>query len=103
MRTQKIMKLVKDLLLAAVFFGIGMAVTLEKAELTTGIQVFLGICVAGIPFGWRWASKVFTAFTVHGVLLKALISLFLGWLALPIALVGDIIGCFTAPSAKAAA
>ena len=99
MRNEKIAKLIKDLLLAAAFFGIGML--LLCTTLTGANLVVAALWVATLPFGWRWASKIFVAIGFISVLVKAVLSLFLGIPAIVIALVGDVCGIFFAQKAAA--
>lgn len=100
MRNEKIAKLIKDLLLAAAFFGIGMLLLMD-ASLTGASLVVAALWVASLPFGWRWASKIFVAIGFISVLVKAVLSLFLGIPAIVIALVGDVCGIFFTQKAAA--
>ncbi len=99
MRNEKIAKLIKDLLLGAAFFGIGML--LLCTTLTGANLVVAALWVATLPFGWRWASKIFVAIGFISVLVKTVLSLFLGIPAIVIALVGDVCGIFFTRKAAA--
>lgn len=86
--------LIKDIVIFAVTV-VGMAafwgsfMNMLMGDATMGI--FLSIFFTGIPFGWRWASKVITAVSLYGIVLKAMIALFLGWLAAPVTIIVDIV------------
>ena len=56
-----------------------------------GMGIFLAYCIAGIPSGWRWASHIITAVSGKGILIKLLISVFLGWVAVPVMFIKDIV------------
>ena len=85
--------LVKDLILAAIAFGIG--IMLLQSEATLGIANAgpLGFFAACIPFGWRWSSKIITACSLKGVGIKLLISLALGVVAIFVVLGWNILCC----------
>lgn len=53
--------------------------------------VVLVLVFGGIPFGWRWLSKVVTAIGLWGILIKFIGAFLLGWVALPVVIVKDII------------
>lgn len=88
----------KDVIKVAIFVGV-IAVIFTAVAIgdgnSLGESIFLGIGVSlilgGIPSGWRWASNIITAVSVTGIGIKAMISLFLGWIALPVRIVKDII------------
>lgn len=102
MKMEKFGKLVKDILLAGAFFGLAMLLNMGS-DMTTQNQIAIALFASGIPFGWRWASNIMTAVSVQGVLIKLGFSLLLGWLALMIALVGDVIAFLAAPRSASAA
>lgn len=56
----------------------------------------IGIFLAGIPFGWKFWSKIFVALSWQVLLLKLLLSIIAGWVALPIVLVKDVLVLATA-------
>ena len=60
----------------------------------------LATVFAGIPFGWRWASKLITAVSIKGIGIKLGIAFFLGWFAIYVVLIGDIIRCITSSAAE---
>ena len=49
-----------------------------------------GLFFAGIPFGWKFLTKLNCAVSSR-IVLKALLAVFVGWVALPLVLIGDII------------
>ena len=53
----------------------------------------LATVFAGIPFGWRWASKLITAVSLQGIGIKLGIAFFLGWFAIYVVLITDVIRC----------
>lgn len=79
-------RILKTVILAVVFALIGRMVAGDEQELQ---RVFM-IYFACLPFGWRWASKVFTAYSIWSILCKAVFSMLLGLIALPVVLIGDI-------------
>lgn len=98
MKKTAIFTLIKDILLAAAFAGIIYFISLEfLGPIAAPGMAFL---CAGVPFGWRWASKIITAVSLAGIGIKFVFSLLLGWLAIFVVIIGDIIRCFTAPSQK---
>lgn len=84
-------KLIKDIVL---FLSVGalfaVLTTLDSGIDLTGliVLVFLFGCV---PFGWRWASHIITAIGLWGIVIKFIISLFLGFIAAPVEIIKDII------------
>ena len=83
--------LIKDIILTAIFYGLGYLILAETDFGNTANNVFAPMFIAGIPFGWRWASKLITAVSIKGIGIKLSIAFFLGWFAIYIVLIGDII------------
>ena len=100
MKKNAISRLVKDAVLAAV--AILLAVAIYKS-CEGGILAATALFVPGIPFGWRWASKVITAITFHGIGIKLGIAMVLGWVAMPVVLISDVVRCIAAPKENAPA
>ena len=74
--------LIKDLIILAIAGAIGMAAS----------AVFpFGFMITGLPFGWKWASSIISAVSIKGIFIKALFSMFLGLIAVPVVLIKDII------------
>ena len=88
---KSIMNLVKDLLIAAPLFLFSIMLFSTENSLEPAVQGMLTFASSGIPFGWRWASKIITAVSLYGVGIKLLISLVLGMFAIVIVLGGDVI------------
>jgi hypothetical protein len=96
MKRNAIVKLVKDLIIVAILGGIGALMAFSDTSIAFGLQVFLTLAIGGLPFGWRWASKIITATSLKGIAIKALISALLGSVAIFFVLASDIIRCFVA-------
>ena len=84
-------QLVKDIATAIVAIAVIaiIAVTWMDQDFSGGI--IIGFFLSGIPFGWRWLSKIFTALGFLAIVAKLFGAILLGWVALPIVLVKDII------------
>lgn len=106
MRKKAIFTLVKDVVIAVlacflITFILGEGgIDIFKGQTNPYNCFFIGLLVAGIPFGWRWASKLFSAISARGILIKLVFALLLGWVAIFVVIIGDIIRCFTASSEK---
>ena len=88
--------LIKDAALIAITFGLvgsvlGISASGSMINIITTAMFF-----GGIPFGWRWASKIITAVSLQGILLKLAISFFLGWIAVWVVVGGDVISLIAA-------
>lgn len=96
MREEMKHQLIKDIVTAGIaWLVVGLVFSvLAGAGFFGGF--FIGFFCAGLPFGWRWISGVFTAFSLYAVLIKALLAMLLGWIALPVVIVKDIINYATA-------
>lgn len=93
---KSIITLVKDLVIAAILAGLTYVLFSIGDAFSSGALAFFCLSVAGIPFGWRWASKIITAASLKGVGIKLLIAVFLGWFAIFVVLGGDLIRCIWA-------
>lgn len=95
MKRNAIATLVKDLVLIAALglFAFGLCRT--DGTLSSGMEIFICIAIAGIPFGWRWASKIITAVSFKGIGIKLLIAVCLGCVALFVVALGDVIRAVT--------
>ncbi len=102
MKKQAISTLIKDVLIAVVAFAlISILLSILKVDFFYGgtlNRIALGLVLAGIPFGWRWGSKLFTAVSLVGIVIKLIFAVALGWLAIFVVIIGDIIRVFTAPN-----
>ena len=85
--------LIKDLLIAAIAFGIGMMLLQSEATFGAANPAPLAFFVACIPFGWRWSSKIITACSLKGVAIKAGISVLVGMFAIFVVIGWDVIRC----------
>ena len=85
--------LIKDVLLAVIAWGLGLALLHSGFDLEGAALQGAAFYVACIPFGWRWASNIITAVSLRGIGLKLLISLFLGMFAIFVVLGGDVLRC----------
>ena len=94
--SKAIFTLIKDAALIAITFGIVGPLLGVTASGSMINMIVTAMVFGGIPFGWRWASKIITAVSVQGILLKLTISFFLGWLAVWVVVGSDIIGLISA-------
>ena len=85
--------LIKDVILALVAWGISAMLLQSGFDMTGGDAAMLATMCAGIPFGWRWSSKIISAVSLKGVGIKLLISLFLGCFAIFLVIGLDVIRC----------
>ncbi len=82
--------LIKDITLAVIAWIVGSVLF----AMTSGMGIFCiipGLFVAGVPFGWRWLSNIFVAVSLQGIVAKLLGAIFLGWIAIFVVLIRDII------------
>lgn len=84
--------LIKDLLIIVILGGfmVFMANSISGGE-PTGIDIFLCFAITGIPFGWRWANKMFTAVSFKGLILKVVWAACLGCVAIFVIVIRDLI------------
>ncbi len=61
----------------------------------------LSIVVGPLPMGWRWGSRLISAVSFNGLVMKCFFCAFLGYIAIPVILIGDIIKIFTAKDSDA--
>lgn len=86
-------KLLKDLLTIAIGFGIMYAfVSMASASGTLTSADYFGCWMgSGLVFGWRIANSIITATGLVSLLIKFVLSIFLGMFAAPVVLVKDIV------------
>lgn len=84
-------RLIKDIVIAVIAWIVAAIVFIALADTGVVLGILTGFMCAGIPFGWRWTSKIFTAISLYTIAIKALLSIFLGWIALPVIIIKDII------------
>ena len=82
--------LIKDLLTIVILGGITLFID-NAAGGGTGMGTFLCFAITGIPFGWRWANKMFVAVTFKGFILKVLWAALLGCVAIFVVVIRDLI------------
>lgn len=85
--------LIKDIILALVAWGISAMLLQSGLGMPGGDAAMLATMCAGIPFGWRWSSKIISAVSLKGIGIKLFISLFLGMFAIFLVLGWDVICC----------
>lgn len=90
MKEQMKKQLIKDIIVAVVAWAV-VAIILVSMDNPLGFAIPMGLFFAGLPFGWRWASKIFTATSLIAILIKFILAMVLGWIALPITIIIDII------------
>ena len=91
MKKEALSVLIKDIIMIVVTVAIVSLILVGLGATDFDIFLVLAFVFGGIPFGWRWSSKLFTAVSFNAFLIKVLISVVLGWLAIWIVLIGDII------------
>ena len=107
MKRNAIAKMIKDIVFAAIAWGIFTLIlsfifgpygynSMDAHDIK-----MCAILFAGIPFGWRWASKIITAVTMKGVFIKLAIAFFLGWVAGIVVMIGDVVYLLTYLISKA--
>lgn len=101
MKKNAIAKLIKDVLLVVV---VGLIAYLVLSyEFGKCAEVFAAAWAIGcLPYGWRTVSKIVTAMSIQGIMIKLLVSVCLGWLIVPVVLVVDVIRCLVGKIADAA-
>ena len=85
--------LIKDIILALVAWGISAMLLQSGLGMPGGDAAMLATMCAGIPFGWRWSSKIISAVSLKGIGIKLFISLLLGMFAIFLVLGWDVICC----------
>ena len=89
-------QLIKDIIFAVVAWIIGTIFFASTMDESFAISAIPGFFLSGIPFGWRWLSKIFISLSLPMVFIKAILSLVLGFIALPITIIKDIMTFVTA-------
>ncbi|MBR2715126.1 MAG: hypothetical protein IKB73_02835 [Ruminococcus sp.] len=88
-------RLIKDVILAVVAWLIFGLLLSSIGELG-GVGFIVSIFLAGVPFGWRWMSKIFVALSFTTIMIKLILSMVLGWLAIFVVLIKDVIDYLSA-------
>ena len=82
---------IKDLLTIAVIGGFLLFVEKLADSNPSGLELFLCFAITGIPFGWRWANKMFVAVSFKGFVLKVVWAACLGCVAIFVIVIKDLI------------
>ena len=90
-KKQAIKQLVKDIIIAVAATLIIAFLFVDMGACDFAMGLLVGFLLSGIPFGWRWLSNVFVAIGFLTILAKLFGSILLGWIALPIVLIKDIV------------
>ena len=93
MKKNAFVTLGKDILLAVIAWAIGSMLLSSGFGMDVSDARMMATLCAGIPFGWRIASKFITAVSMRGVLEKLGIALLVGMFAIFIVLGWDIVCC----------
>ncbi len=88
-------RLIRDIIIAVVAWGVGSLLFATLGELGF-LGILAGLFVAGVPFGWMWLSKIFSAWSLPSIVAKFLGSIILGWIAIFVVLILDIVHVITA-------
>jgi len=89
-RREAKLTLIKHIILAVVAWGVGALFFGTLAEL--GIfGIFPALFLAGVPFGWMWLSRIFHVYSLNSFIFKLLLSIVIGWFAIFVVLILDII------------
>lgn len=92
MKNPALRPLIKDLLIIVILGGfmLFMANTINDGN-PPAIDLFICFAITGIPFGWRWAKKMFVALTVKGFFIKVLWAALFGFVAIFVFLIRDLV------------
>ena len=99
-KKQAVTRLVKDIILAVAATIIIAFIFTAMGACDFAMGLLAGFMLSGIPFGWRWLSKIFTALGLLAIIAKFFGAMLLGWLALPIVLIKDIIQVISSAKAE---
>ena len=95
MKNPALRPLIKDILIIAILGGFTAIVLGSMSQYSdagwTGLETFCLLAITGIPFGWRWAKKMFVAITIKGFFIKVLWAALLGCIAIFVVVIGDLI------------
>ena len=89
-KTESRKTLIKDIIFILIAFVCSTIVAVGIGE-DIDMAILFSIFFCGIPFGWRWLSKLFISLGLVTVLIKFMLSVFVGWIALPVVFIKDII------------
>ena len=90
--------LIKDLItagisvvVAAIIIGVMVGSTGGGVLSAIFVGIVCGFYCAGLPFGWKWISKVVTAIGWLAILIKIFVAIALGLIAFPVTIIIDIV------------
>ncbi len=89
-------QLIKDIVIAIVAWIISAIIMGAIAGDGFFVAILLGFACAGIPFGWKWLSSLFVALNLYTVVFKFILAVLLGFIALPVVIIKDIVAYCTA-------
>ena len=93
MKKNAFIALAKDSIIALATWGIFALLIGSLFEIDAAGAKMFAIYFAGLPFGWRIASKVITAVSLKGLGIKFLIATFVGCFAVVGILGWDVLRC----------
>lgn len=91
MKAEAKKQLIKHIVFAVIAWIVASVLFIGLAEAGTVMGIVMGFMCAGVPFAWKWLSAVFTALSIYTIAIKALLSVFLGWIALPVIIIKDVL------------
>lgn len=92
MKQEAINQLIKDIVVAGIAWIVSAFIFGALAETGVILGIIAGFMCAGVPFAWKWLSNIFISFSIYTLAIKLLLSIFLGWIALPIIIIKDVVG-----------
>lgn len=91
MKNPALRPLIKDAIIIAILGGLAGIILSWDTSLGSAGSTFFWLAITGIPFGWRWANKMFVAVSVKGFFIKVLWASLLGCIAIFVVVLGDLI------------
>lgn len=91
MKTMYKNQLIKDIIVAGAAWLISTLLFTAIMEGNFIGSLMIGFFLSGIPFGWKFLSKIYIALSFQAIAIKAFLAILVGWVALPIVLIKDII------------
>ena len=96
MKTEAKAQLIKHIVFAVIAWIVAAVLFISLAGAGVGFGILMGFLCAGVPFAWKWLSNIFVAVSITSIAIKALLSVFLGWIAFPVTIIKDVIAVATA-------
>lgn len=91
MKEDAVKQLIKDLVILGCGIAFMIFITVGTGSMAGGFGIFAAVMCSGFPFGWRWLSKIFISLNLYTVVIKFMLSVFLGWIACPVVLIKDVV------------